>query len=165
MFLKTQPTILERLNEINLQIPNSKNKKRKQLDAELKQIMQQYPSCNKDAKIHAEINELTDELQKDKDELVLIETHIEDKLTFVCQLLEENDFIIKDENKFELTNMGKIASHIAEIHPLISSKLILSNDWFSDLNSIFYLSIYSLRCLYQICLNQLQQYLILVFHK
>ena len=144
LFLKTQPTILERLNEINLQIPNSKNKKRKQLDAELKQIMQQYPSCNKDAKIHAEINELTDELQKDKDELVLIETHIEDKLTFVCQLLEENDFIIKDENKFELTNMGKIASHIAEIHPLISSKLILSNDWFSDLNSIEIVSLFSL---------------------
>ena len=144
LFLKTQPTILERLNEINLQIPNSKNKKRKQLDAELKQIMQQYPSCEKDAKIHGEINELTDELQKDKDELGLIESHIEDKLTFVCQLLEENDFIIKNENKFELTNMGKVASHIAEIHPLISSKLILSNDWFSDLNSIEIVSLFSL---------------------
>ena len=144
LFLKTQPTILERLNEINLQIPNSKNKKRKQLDAELKQIMQQYPSCEKDAKIHGEINELTDELQKDKDELRLIESHIEDKLTFVCQLLEENDFIIKNENKFELTNMGKVASHIAEIHPLISSKLILSNDWFSDLNSIEIVSLFSL---------------------
>ena len=144
LFLKTQPTILERLNEINLQIPNSKNKKRKQLDAELKQIMQQYPSCEKDAKIHGEINELTDELQKDKDELTLIESHLEDKLTFVCQLLEENDFIIKNENKFELTNMGKVASHIAEIHPLISSKLILSNDWFSDLNSIEIVSLFSL---------------------
>ena len=144
LFLKTQPTILERLNEINLQIPNSKNKKRKQLDIELKQIMQQYPSCEKDAKIHGEINELTDELQKDKDELTLIESHLEDKLTFVCQLLEENDFIIRNENKFELTNMGKVASHIAEIHPLISSKLILSNDWFSDLNSIEIISLFSL---------------------
>ena len=63
---------------------------------------------------------------------------------FVCQLLEENDFIIKNENKFELTNMGKVASHIAEIHPLISSKLILSNDWFSDLNSIEIVSLFSL---------------------
>ena len=40
--------------------------------------MQQYPS-EQDAKIHGEINELTDELQKDKDELELIESHIEDK--------------------------------------------------------------------------------------
>lgn len=144
LFLKTQPVILTRLNDITLQIPNSKNKKRKQLDSELEDILQKYPSCREDEKVHAQINEITNELENDKEEMKFMETHIENKLLSVCELLEENEFVVKDEDKFELTNLGKVASHIAEIHPLIVSKLIISNDWFCDLNSIEIVSLLSL---------------------
>lgn len=130
--LKTQQGICNRLNSIELSLPSSKNKKRKQLEKERSKILTENPNCKNDAKIFQELEEIEHVVRNQEEEIFYLENYISESVFAVCDVLKNQNIILDNENKYELTYNGKIASDIAEVQPLILTNLITHTNWFSD---------------------------------
>ena len=134
LFLKTLPIVCKRYNEIRNLLPQSKNKQRKQLEIEEKRILSENPTCKTDAKIYDEFDEVNEKIEREKEELYYLEHYVQDKIESLCDVLITEDFLMKNENDYSFCERGTIASHIAEIHPLIVSNMLLHNNWFSNMD-------------------------------
>ena len=132
VFLKTLPAICSRFNTIELAIPTTKNKKRRQLEKERDQIIIENPSCKTDCKILSEIEEFETIMREQEEEIFYLENYISEKVLVVCDVLKEKQFIQEMDNNYELTELGKIAADIAEVHPLIMTQLITHTNWFQE---------------------------------
>ena len=132
VFLKTIPTICSRFNTIELAIPTTKNKKRRQLEKERDQIIIENPSCKTDCKIFSQIEEFETIMREQEEEIFYLENYISEKVLVVCDVLKEKQFIQEMDNNYELTELGKIAADIAEVHPLIMTQLITHTNWFQE---------------------------------
>jgi hypothetical protein len=60
--------------------------------------------------------------------------YITDHTDKICEIMQKNGFIepLETSDGFQLTNLGKIASNIAEIHPLILSKFMTEWNYFEN---------------------------------
>jgi superfamily II RNA helicase len=134
LFLKTIPIVCKRYIEICNTIQYSKNKQRKQLEKEQNRILDENPNCKNDAKFYEEFDKLNNEIQQAKEQLYFLENFVQDKLESLCEVLIQEEFITKKEDNYMFCEKGEISSNIAEIHPLIISKLLLHNEWFSSMN-------------------------------
>ena len=143
VFLKTNSLICNRYIDINIQLPTLKNKKRKIMEKELQQILIENPNCKQDVKAFSEEKEINDKLANENEELFYLENYIDDKVYSVCDVLVNKGFITNKQNEYQFTDNGKIASDIAELHPLILTNLINYNNWFNELSTIEILSILS----------------------
>lgn len=134
LFLKTLPIVCKRYNEICNLLPQSKNKQRKQLEKEQNQILQENPNCKKDAMVYDEFDKLNETIEHEKEEQYYLENFVQNKLESLCEILISENFLIKNEETYSFCERGIIASHIAEIHPLIVSNLLIHNNWFSNMD-------------------------------
>ena len=134
LHLKTPPGICNRLNSIEMSIPSSKNKKRKQLEKERTQILSENPNCKNDAKDLQELEEIEQVVYNHEEEHFYLENYISESVFAVCDVLEDQKIIVKNDREYELTENGKIACDIAEVQPLILTNLITHTDWFSEQN-------------------------------
>ena len=134
LFLKTIPIVCKRYIEICNTIQYSKNKQRKQLEKEQNRILDENPNCKKDAKFYEEFDKLNNEIQQAKEQLYFLENFVQDKLESLCEVLIQEEFLTKKDDNYMFCEKGEISSNIAEIHPLIISKLLLHNEWFSSMN-------------------------------
>ena len=130
--LKTPVDICNRYIEISELLPMSVNKKRRQLEKEQNVIIKDYIHCKTDSSYTKRILEYEKEMRSDKDEQEYLEHYIENNLRTVCNILIENGFVEVEDDIYSLTDLGKIAAHIAEIHPLVTSQLITKWDWFRN---------------------------------
>jgi len=134
MHLKTLPAICNRFNTVEMSIPTSKNKKRKQLEKERNQILDENPTCKTDAKVFQELEDMEEVVRNQQEDLFYLENYIYDNVFSVCDVLKEKGFLINSDNEYELSETGKIASDIAEIQPLILTNLVKYTDWFAEQN-------------------------------
>jgi superfamily II RNA helicase len=128
--LKTPMDICNRYMEISELLPMSVNKKRRQLEKEQNAIIKEYTHCKADSLYTKRILEFENELRSEKDEQEYLENYIENNLRDVCNILIENGFVSIEDDIYSLTDLGKIAASIAEIHPLVTSQLITKWGWF-----------------------------------
>jgi hypothetical protein len=113
------------------------------MEKELQQILIENPNCKQDVKAFSEEKEINDKLANENEELFYLENYIDDKVYSVCDVLVNKGFITNKQNEYQFTDNGKIASDIAELHPLILTNLINYNNWFNELSTIEILSILS----------------------
>ena len=128
--LKTPMDICNRYMEISELLPMSVNKKRRQLEKEQNAIIKEYTHCKADSLYTKRILDFENELRSEKDEQEYLENYIENNLRDVCHILIENGFVNIEDDIYSLTDLGKIAASIAEIHPLVTSQLITKWGWF-----------------------------------
>jgi len=110
------------------------NKKRKQAEKELNQLTEQFRYIKDDAKRVEEWNEMK---KRHGNNILTIDStqqFIANQTNLVCNILREHGFITvnAETNDNELTELGIIASNIAEIHPLITCKLLDKWNYFHD---------------------------------
>jgi hypothetical protein len=134
LHLKTLPAICNRFNTVEMSIPTSKNKKRKQLEKERDQILDVNPTCKSDAKAFQELEDNENIVRQQEEDIFYLENYIYDNVFSVCDVLKEKGFLINSDNEYELSETGKIASDIAEVQPLILTNMIEHTDWFVDQN-------------------------------
>lgn len=132
--LKTPYEILEQYTEITEKMKEVKNKKRKELDRQLNTIQSNYKDCVKDIAFKTDLKNLYQEITNNKEETEYLENYIKNSIISVCDVLNNEGFIIINENCYELTENGKIACDIAELHPLIITRLLDNTNWFEMLN-------------------------------
>jgi superfamily II RNA helicase len=115
---------------------NSVNKKRKNAERELQRITDEYKHIKPDLARIRELQALETQLLTEKESITYTQNYIRTQTDHVVStLLSEgfiNEVIRDDKPTYEFTNLGKIASNIAEIHPLIITSLMESWNQFAD---------------------------------
>jgi len=111
--------IPERYFELKEMVSMCTNKKRKEVERELSQYNITTADGEHCIKIKSELRQITSYIS-------YLKTYVTDNVSAICDILSEKQFItLNSENGiYEFTQLGKIASGIAEIHPLVISRVI-----------------------------------------
>jgi superfamily II RNA helicase len=140
--LKTPYATCVKVISIENQLKTLTNKKKKDAERELRAIQDEYRTLNDDLKQAKEFMKVNSELDNETVNLQYMRSFVTDQTATVCQVLVDDGFIAVDNagkheyetTAYELTPMGILAANIAEIHPLIISKMLTKYDYFSELS-------------------------------
>lgn len=133
--LKTPDEILEQYMTISTTINGLKNKKRKEAERQLENMRNEYRTLVTDVGYKESFAKLLSHVEKQEEETQYFENYIQMAIKNVCNVLKNEDFICVDENTYALTENGKIASDIAEIHPLIAVTMMKNSNWFDTMST------------------------------
>jgi superfamily II RNA helicase len=139
--LKTPNEVCRKYLELENTVKNSVNKKKREIEKEMQRITDEYCNILKEMKTVIEYDELQRQLIAEREHKLYLETYISEQIRRICYILTNHGYInqIQVENspecEYELTHLGKVAASIAEIHPLIFSKMLLTTDYFQDFTS------------------------------
>jgi superfamily II RNA helicase len=139
--LKTPNEVCRKYLELENTVKNSVNKKKREIEKEMQRITDEYCNIVKEMKIVIEYDELQKQLINEREHKLYLETYISEQIRRICYILTNHGYIneIQVENSpesdYELTHLGKVAASIAEIHPLIFSKMLLTTDYFQNFTS------------------------------
>ena len=103
---------------------HSVNKKRREIENRIQQIKDDYKYFANDLLTYSELDELTKKYDSEVASLNYIEKYICDQTNSVCQIMIDEGFLNHDDECYQLTDLGEMASGIAEIHPLCLTSLI-----------------------------------------
>jgi superfamily II RNA helicase len=104
----------------------SVNKKRREIERNIENILNEYKTVERDIEIVSKYNLKRDVLKKLNDQLSATETTLETNISKVINLLKDNDFIKQEDDKNILSLKGHIATNLREIHCLVFAELIQS---------------------------------------
>jgi superfamily II RNA helicase len=110
------------------------NKKRKEFERALESLAFDNRFIKTDALLLRQHYKLERELKGDEEYLVTLESHIDVSISKICILLRDRGFIdiSSDNGDIALSNLGIVASGIAEIHPLIVAETMDQTTGFRD---------------------------------
>lgn len=118
---------------------NSINKKRKEVERKINEIIFQYNNLDKDYIQFKEINKIKEEINNLIQEKEEIKNNIITQYDYIKMILIQNGFLLSDGS---LTFLGKMAQYIKESHPLVLSEMVY-NKAFDELSVIECISIFS----------------------
>ena len=139
--LKTPNNVCRKYLELENALKTSVNKKKREIDKEMQRIMDEYCNVVKEMKIVVEYDELQRELISEREHNLYLGTYISEQIRRICYILTTHGYVTQiqlensPESDYELTQLGKVAASIAEIHPLIFSKMLLSTNYFQEFTS------------------------------
>lgn len=135
--LRTPMEVLDEYLELKKSVCSAANKKRKEMERKMQNIVDNNRFLNQDLQTYLKISQKEKEINQFKDQYDSLFGYFQSGVGNVLQLLKDESFIEYSEDSLidlKLTIQGKIASQIREIHCLIFSKLYNSNK-FDDLTS------------------------------
>jgi superfamily II RNA helicase len=143
-YLRTPLDICEKYIHNELLLPISVNKKRKEIQRTMDEITSEYKTCINDSKEVIKLQQLKVDYDREVKYMESIETYIDDNINNICNILEDNDFIISvSENTYQFTTKGKISSCISEIHPLIVGNIIHTLEKYTSVELVGLLSCFT----------------------
>ena len=100
------------------------NKKRKELDKEIENILDNYRNIGSDFKTVEKYNEKCADLEQMRQSFHSTEQFLGSNVATILEFLDKDGFITKekDESQYKLTIRGFIATHLREIHCLVFCK-------------------------------------------
>ena len=122
------------------------NKKRKNAERELHRITEQHKYIKEDLSRIRELRALEEQLRHEKESLNYTERYIQNQTNQVVAVLLADEFIVEPDNEnphYEFTNLGRMASNIAEIHPLILTQLSKTWNNFADFSPVQLVGLFS----------------------
>jgi hypothetical protein len=130
--LQTPMDICERYLHASTNLKTAVNKKRKEMEKTLSEIEFQYRFIKSDSsQLMAFYNAKLD-YENEVSYLAILENHIGSEVNKILTALLEQGFVLITDDSYSLTEKGKIASGIAEIHPLVTADLFHVWNWFQD---------------------------------
>lgn len=125
---RTPASVCIRFLELEKQIKTAVNKKRKEIEKEMLNIKDQHRYLATDVLAVSELEKMKLEYETEMGSLEYLENYIHNQTQKICQIMIDEGFVFRNgDDLYELTTMGKIASGIAEIHPLCLASLV--NVW------------------------------------
>uniref|UniRef100_A0A6C0DA54 Helicase n=1 Tax=viral metagenome TaxID=1070528 RepID=A0A6C0DA54_9ZZZZ len=103
------------------------NKKRREIENRIEQIKDENKYFVNDLSSYMDLEGMKTKHVLEVASLDHIETYITDQTNKVCKIMIDDGFLIDVDTCYQLTDLGKMASGIAEIHPLCLTFLI--NNW------------------------------------
>lgn len=125
---KTPVSTVEEYIELKQKRNSAINKKRKEIDRNLQNILEQFKDVEKDVETVSKYTSKRNEINDLTNDLNATELTLETNVGKVVELLQENGFVIDDSNLAvkKLTVKGLIAANIRETHCLVFANLIES---------------------------------------
>jgi len=139
--LKTPNDICRKYLELEKNVKMCVNKKKREIEKEMQQIIEEYENILKEMKHVIEYDDLQTQLVNEREHKLYLETYISEQIRRICYILNTYGYVNQNqvenspECDYELTQLGKVAASIAEIHPLIFSKMLFNTDYFQDFTS------------------------------
>ena len=139
--LKTPNDICRKYLELENGVKTCVNKKKRDIEKEMQRITDEYCNIVKEMKTVIEYDELQKQLINEREHKLYLETYISEQIRRICYILTNHGYVNQiciensPESDYELTHLGKVAASIAEIHPLIFSKMLLTTDYFQHFTS------------------------------
>lgn len=132
--MQTPEEVLEYYDELTLKINNLSSKKRKKCNMEMQRIVEENKYFNRDYKSYVDFK--TQLAQKDAlgKQLKNINSYIDDEVNTHLNILKNEGFIERNDETCQLTNRGKYALGLNEIHSLAISEA-MDNNIFHNLDS------------------------------
>ena len=136
-FIKSCKTPIDVINEyIKLQksISMANSKRKKTINKQMKKITKTHKSLKKDIEIYNNIQnkyKSIERLIKNKNN---IQNFIPEQIDTVVNILYDEGFIVNDEsgNKV-MTNLGRAATQLQEVHPMVLSYILVKTNYFERL--------------------------------
>lgn len=127
-------------------LPKLVNKKRKEKEREMKIIEDNHKYIRDDVASYKSFVNIQEQLAKENKVLVSSENYIKDQTQLILDVLLQKEFVTKIEDTYVLTHLGKIASNMAETHPLIMSELIVEWDYMASFSPYQIIGLLSCFC-------------------
>lgn len=150
-FLRTPPEVCRAYSDAQIRLSKLVNKKRRDCEREIRALQETHKYIESDTKYIREYDALVVQYGQEQEYVKNTTSFIVSQTQKVCHVLDTNGFVSmlpgKDDiANYELTILGKIASQITEIHPLILSKCFI--DWdtfdrFSAVQLVAFLSVFA----------------------
>lgn len=123
-----------RFKELEETVKTLTNKKRKDAEREIKKIQDEHRTLSDDMKKVRDYVVLTKDLENEKASSQYATQYIETQTRMVCNIMVNEGFIYNPSgnNDYQLTDLGNLATNIAEVHPLIITKLLIKTDHFAN---------------------------------
>jgi superfamily II RNA helicase len=114
------------------------NKKRKQIDREIKSILTQNPKIKLDMDVVNAAEKMKIDLLYEQDNIDYLHHYIEENVEKVCDVLITRGFVEKypneEHHEYNLTDKGRAAAGMAEIHSLVAAQMLYNENWFQELS-------------------------------
>jgi superfamily II RNA helicase len=128
--------VYKRFNELKQNMALYANKKRKEAERELAGIKDEYRMINEYAEKYAQLACLEREYKEESDYFEHLNGLIASQVATICEILLREGLLIRVKgdhgqgNSYILTDLGKIAANMAEIHPVLAAKMVEDSAWF-----------------------------------
>jgi superfamily II RNA helicase len=132
--LKTPFEVCKRYIELENTVKTLVNKKRKETEREMKNIEEEHKFLKDHVRSVRDYLELTSTYENEKKTMDYTNNFVKLKTDSICKILMNKGFIerLDDEENYGFLEAGKIASFIAEVHPLIITEFMLKTNYFED---------------------------------
>jgi superfamily II RNA helicase len=129
-FLKCPIEICLRYMELKNGLGSAINKKRRDMQNEITQILDEYRTIESDVGSVKELIELEMTCTDTKQQSQYTRNYMISQSQQICEIMIEKGILEVAESMYSLTKLGLIASGIAEVHPLIVSELVVRWNFF-----------------------------------
>jgi hypothetical protein len=142
-FLRTPIEICKEYSDIHKILNNLGNKKRKDAERRIQQLMTDHRYI-KDDVIHVEkLVKMEKDLLQNCEDLRYSETYFSSKISDICFILCKHGFLLQqnidpDTNllEYEMTSKGRIACSLAETNPIAMTELLENTSYLHDASPI-----------------------------
>ena len=146
-YLKTPIETINEYIDCLRRRPDTVNKKRKEVDRQIQNILENYKFIETDKSVIIRHNEKQKELLELNQEYENLQKYIDNNVLFIIDLLEKDGFLSKtiasdDKVNYILTQKGHIATHLREVHCLVFAELI-DKEMLDDLTSRQLVAVFS----------------------
>jgi superfamily II RNA helicase len=121
---KTPIKIVEDYIELKKNRLVSVNKKRKDIDRNIQNIIDQYKNIESDVELVAKYNSKKNEIIELNEQLYYTEKTLDSDVAKVIDVLQKSNFVKEENDIIVLTLKGHIATNLREIHCLVFADLI-----------------------------------------
>ena len=120
------------------------NKKQRQAERDKRSMEDDYKYIKSDIEAIGRLTDLETDLRNQVTLLGSTQSYLIEQTSIVCNILRRNGFIVEDdEGHYSFTELGIIASHLAEIHPLPISHLLCEWNFFADFSPVQLIGLFS----------------------
>jgi superfamily II RNA helicase len=143
-FLRCPRQTCESFITMEMEVGSLVNKKRKEVERAMSSLKDEYRTIIDDSKSVKELATMEKELSSLYKSISYLEQHIDSQTESICQILMDGGYMNVEDKQYVLSTIGITAASIAEIHPLILSKLMFSR-WanFTDFSSQYLVGLFS----------------------
>ena len=128
--LKTPLPVIQQYITYKKELPNLVNKKRKEAERNIQQILDDYRTCVSDVVVYNSIEEIQQKMDGFDRQIENVELFVQRQLGEILKICQDRGFIEIAKKEYNFTAMGHFASHIAEIHPLATAEIMFKYDFF-----------------------------------
>jgi superfamily II RNA helicase len=143
--VKTPIEILQEFHDLNKSLEMASNKKRKEVDKKIAELIKSNPTVSKDIVYFREYESLKIGLQKKIRELDSTSQYIENQIHNVIRVLRKREIV--HEDSYTLTDVkGQICRQIAEVNPVLMTEILVGlNDFaeFEPIHLVGFLSVFT----------------------